>query len=182
LPVLYLERVSTPEITYLSQHVGYATLDGQLHAWIGFKTKDLYKAWCCRSRSHSARLKGIGEAKRSTHLLQHKWECEVKKPTLKKLQVLAENDFSRTPSVAYTTTLPDKPPLVRPILEPGTRVKITSEWGVGNLTGKIGTVASDYLQQGIVNGIMVRVGRVEQYLTDGEFQVLEDEKALPLVA
>jgi hypothetical protein len=182
--------LNPPKITYLSEHIGYTTLeDGKLHAWIGFKTKDLYKAWCCRTRSHSARIKDVGEAKRSTHLLDLKWECEVKKPTLKKLEALAKHDFSQPPQIAYcTTNLPDKPPYIRPILSPGMRVEVTSiarsDSHLAEMNGQIGTVIFDYLEHGILDGIIVQLGDDDdsEYLTAGEFRVLEDENSQPLAA
>ena len=181
IPTLYLERVKLPEVTYLgkSETVGYTTIDGELRGWLGFKTKTLYKEWCCRARTHNARLKGIGEPKRSTHLLKHKWECEVKKPTMKKLTALAEHDLNHNPPPVYTKPkLPEVPPNIRPILEPGTLVEVITkdENGSSKSTGQVGTVIVDYLKNGVVDGIVVKLGKNrDEYLTNGEFRVVDTE-------
>jgi hypothetical protein len=68
------------------------------------------------------------------------------------------------------------------------RVEVTSiarsDSHLAEMNGQIGTVIFDYLEHGILDGIIVQLGDDDdsEYLTAGEFRVLEDENSQPLAA
>ncbi|MBE9039936.1 hypothetical protein IQ235_03905 [Oscillatoriales cyanobacterium LEGE 11467] len=181
IPAVCLHRLQLPQLQTLgtSRTLAYATINGELHAWVGFKTKSLYSDWCCRKRDRSAYIKDLDEPKRSLYL-RDKWECAIKKPTMKKLHKLAEYDFSQEPGTFFykqrktkEASLPQT--ATRPVVQPGTLVEITAE-SDRHIQGQVGTVILDRLEKQGEDKIVVRIGKDQQeYLSCGEFRVVDTE-------
>ena len=181
IPAVCLHRLQLPQLQTLgtSRTLAYATINGELHAWIGFKTKKLYSDWCCRKKDRSAYIKDLDEPKRSLYL-RDKWECAIIKPTMKKLHKLAQYNFSQEPGVffyeqrkAKQASLPQT--ATRQVLPPGTLVEITAE-SDRNIQGRVGTVILDYLKDDVMDGIVVKLGKNSQEcLMNGEFRVVDTE-------
>ena len=181
IPAVCLHRLQLPQLQTLgtSRTLAYATIDGELHAWVGFATKERYKDWCCRKKDRSAYIKDLDEPKRSLYL-RDKWECAIIKPTMKKLHKLAQYDFSQDPGTfffkqrkAKEASLPQT--ATRQVLPPGTLVEITAE-SARNIQGRVGTVILDYLKDDVMDGIVVKLGKNSQEcLMNGEFRVVDTE-------
>ena len=194
IPTVCLKRLARPKLQTLgaSRTLFYATLNGELHGWVGFQTKARYSDWCCRKKDRSAYIKDLEAPKRSLYT-DAKWECAIIKPTMKKLKKLAEYDFSQEPGVffyqqkqakeavaaqqaasAQQQTLP---------FAPGSLLEITTERE--GLQGQLATVLADERNDGqdIITACL-KQGRIVDLVT-GEFRMVNTKppvKTAPMAA
>ena len=188
LPTFCLNRLKRVQLQYLgnSHTLAYATLNGELHGWVGFKTKALHSDWCKRKRDRSAYVKDLEDPKRSFYT-DFKWECAVKKPTMKKLKKLAEYNFSHDPGTFFyqqrkakeatqaelTRQADLRPAPARGILLPGAPVEITTERD--DLKGKLATVLVDEWDDGKGKiTVCLERGRIVD-LSPSEFRAVNTE-------